>query len=87
MAATPNANVTPNSSPTSSTPPTALKLPDTSGGGRMSRRGYYLGVAVIMIAVFVGALGLSWNHAREFSRRPQRSIRWQGGDTGRLAAF
>jgi type IV secretory pathway VirB10-like protein len=31
----------------------------------MSRRGYYLGVVVIMIAVFVGALGLSWNHVRE----------------------
>jgi hypothetical protein len=33
----------------------------------MSRRGYYLGVVVIMIAVFVGALGLSWNHARELA--------------------
>jgi len=44
-----------------------MKLPDTSGGGRMSRRGYYLGVVVIMIAVFVGALGLSWNHARELA--------------------
>jgi len=31
----------------------------------MSRRGYYLGLAVIMIAAFVGVLGLSWNHARE----------------------
>lgn len=31
----------------------------------MSRRGYYLGLAVIMIAAFAGALGLSWNHARE----------------------
>ena len=76
MAATPNANVTPNSSPTSSTTPTALKLPDTSGGGRMSRRGYYLGVAVIMIAVFVGALGLSWNHARESAAA--RSRRFAG---------
>jgi type IV secretory pathway VirB10-like protein len=67
VATTPNANVTPNSSPTSSTSQTPLKLPDTTGGGRMSRRGYYLGVVVIMIAVFVGALGLSWNHARELA--------------------
>jgi hypothetical protein len=33
----------------------------------MSRRSYYLGVVVIMIAIFVGALGLSWNHARELA--------------------
>jgi type IV secretory pathway VirB10-like protein len=46
-------------------PQTAAKLPDTSGGGRMSRRGYYRGLAVIMIAAFVGVVGLSWNHARE----------------------
>ena len=65
MAATPNVNATPDVSSRASTPQTAPKPPDTSGGGRMSRRGYYLGLAVIMIAAFVGVLGLSWNHARE----------------------
>jgi len=65
MAGTPNANTTPNVSSPASTPQTTPRLPDTSGGGRMSRRGYYLGLAVIMIAAFAGVLGLSWNHARE----------------------
>jgi type IV secretory pathway VirB10-like protein len=63
--ATPNGNVSLDPSPTASAPQPGVKVPDTTGGGRMSRRGYYLGLAVIMIAAFVGVLGLSWNHARE----------------------
>ena len=65
MEATPNGNVSLDPSPTASAPQPCVKVPDTTGGGRMSRRGYYLGLAVIMIAAFVGVLGLSWNHARE----------------------